>query len=206
MKGRDAEEKQTFIADARRAQIFEATIRTLDEIGYIRASMAQIAKRAGISAALISYHYRDKNDLMDYALMKLATDLSSSVLERTAAASGPREKLQAYIEASIAYQAENPARSTALIEIVFHARTADGMPYYKLQDDEDDPLENELRRILRLGQEQGEFGAFDLDAMASAIRGALDEYGFNVKLKARIDPIRFSQELVDLFSRAIGHR
>jgi hypothetical protein len=66
MKNIDKEEtKQSFIAEARRAQIIEAAIRTLDEIGYVQASLAQIAKRAGISTALISYHFSDKDDLMN---------------------------------------------------------------------------------------------------------------------------------------------
>ncbi|MCC3374242.1 TetR family transcriptional regulator [Cohnella sp. REN36] len=203
MKDKHTDEKQTFIADARRAQIFDATLMTLDEVGYIRASMAQIAKRAGISAALISYHFRDKSDLMDYTLMKLLTDMSTYVLERTEAASSPRDKLKAYIEASIAYQAEKPARNIALIEIVFHARTADNVPYYKLNDDEEDPLESELLRILRMGQEQKEFGEFNVWAMASAIRGGIDEYAFNGKLKGNVDPNSYSMELVNLFGRAV---
>ena len=51
---KEADERQSFIAEARREQIIEATIATLDEIGYVNASLAQIAKRAGISTPLIS--------------------------------------------------------------------------------------------------------------------------------------------------------
>jgi len=197
------DEKQTFITEARRAQIVDAAIMTLDEIGYIRASMAQIAKRAGISTALISYHFRDKNDLMDYTLMKLVTDMSSYVLERTKAALRPHDKLRAYIEASIAYQADRPSCNIALIEIVFHARTADNVPYYKLNDGEEDPLESELQQILLMGQREKEFGEFNVWIMAGAIRGAIDEYTFNGKLKGNVDPHSYSIELVNLFNRAV---
>ncbi|MEQ6854825.1 TetR family transcriptional regulator [Lysinibacillus capsici] len=51
--------KNTFIQEARKQQIIEATIATLDDIGYVKASLAQIAKRASISTALISYHFVD---------------------------------------------------------------------------------------------------------------------------------------------------
>ncbi|GAB2696554.1 TetR family transcriptional regulator [Paenibacillus thermoaerophilus] len=78
-----AHEKQSFIAKARRAQIIDAAIATLDEIGYVNTSLAQIAKRAGISTALISYHFKDKNDLMDHTLMTLLHDEASYVMERT---------------------------------------------------------------------------------------------------------------------------
>ncbi len=197
------DEKQTFIAEARRLQIVDATIKTLDEIGYIHASMAQIAKRAGISTALISYHFRDKNELMDDTLKKLVSDMNTYVLERTSATIGPHDKLRAYIEASIAYQAGRPSSNYALIEIVFHARTVDDVPYYKLDDDEEDPLESELQQILRMGQEQKEFGEFDVQVMASAIQGAIDEYAFNGKLKGSVDPHSYSKELVNMFNRAV---
>jgi len=41
--------KNTFIQEARKQQIIEATITPLDDIGYVKASLAQIAKRASIS-------------------------------------------------------------------------------------------------------------------------------------------------------------
>lgn len=49
VKKMPSEGKQSFIAEARREQIIEAAINTLDEIGYVKASLAQIAKNAGIS-------------------------------------------------------------------------------------------------------------------------------------------------------------
>ncbi|WP_079911518.1 TetR/AcrR family transcriptional regulator [Paenibacillus sp. 32352] len=203
MRNNKKDEKKSFISEARREQIFDAVIMTLDEIGYIHASMAQIAKKAGISTALISYHFRDKNDLMDYTLMKLLSDMSSYVLERTNASSTPSDKLRAYIEASIAYHIEKPKYNIALIEIIFHARTLDNIPYYKLDDDEENPLDRELQQILLDGQETKDFGKFNVMVTASAIRGSIDEYIFNKKLIGTIDPQSYSTELVNLFNRAV---
>lgn len=203
MKHKKTDEKKSFISEARREQIFDAVIMTLDEIGYIHASMAQIAKKAGISTALISYHFRDKNDLMEYTLNKLSSDVSTYVLERTQASIAPTDKLRTYIEASIAYHVNKPKHNIALIEIVFHARTVDNIPYYKLDDDEDSPLESELHQILLAGQEKKEFGSFNVLVMASAIRGSIDEYIFNRKLIGTIDPQSYSSELVNLFNRAV---
>lgn len=203
MRNKKKDEKKSFISEARREQIFDAVITTLDEIGYIHASMAQIAKKAGISTALISYHFRDKNDLMDYTLEKLLSDMSSYVLERTQASSTPSDKLRAYIEASIAYHVEKPIYNIALIEIVFHARTLDNIPYYKLDDDEENPLDRELEQILLAGQGTKDFGEFNVMVTASAIRGSIDEYIFNKKLIGTIDPQSYSIELVNLFNRAV---
>src|SRR5690625_5028884 len=93
------EEKQSFIAEARREQIVEAAIKTLDEIGYVNTSLAQIAKRARISTALISYHFTDKNDLMNHVLMKLLEGSTSYILERVRQERAPYEKLHTFIVA-----------------------------------------------------------------------------------------------------------
>lgn len=198
-----AGEKQSFIAEARRRQIVEAAIVTLDEIGYASASLAQIAKRAGISTALISYHFKDRNDLLDQTLITLVADSDDYILTRTRAGRTPTERMHTYITASLAYQATHHQRYMALLEIVFHARTADNVPYYKIADDADEPTLRELLQILRDGQEQGEFGAFNADVMASSIRGAIGEYLLNPSLLARVDLETYSAELVQLFDRAI---
>ncbi|MCX7749670.1 MAG: TetR family transcriptional regulator [Clostridia bacterium] len=197
------ENKPSFIAEARREQIMEAAIQTLDDIGFVNASLAQIAKRAGISTALISYHFADKFDLMNHVLMNLVERSSAYVLERVHQADTPTDKLNAFIVASLAYQGTHPARNTALIEIVFNARTTDNVPYYKLgEDEEEDPLLLELLNILREGQEKGEFAEFHTDAMAALIQGAIGEYMFNSSLTKKIDLETYSMELVKTVQRA----
>jgi TetR/AcrR family transcriptional regulator, transcriptional repressor of bet genes len=197
-----AKEKQSFIAEARREQIFEAAIKTLDEIGYVKTSLSQIAKRAGISTALISYHFSDKNDLMNHVLMKLLEGSTSYVLERVRRERTAQAKLNAFITASLAYQGTHPAHYAALLEIIFNARTPDNIPYYKLGgEDEEDQLMQELQHILREGQEKGEFGVFHVDVMASMIQGAIGEYMLNFAVTKKVDLETYSRELVKLVEK-----
>lgn len=198
------EGKQSFIADVRREQIIEAAIKTLDEIGYVKASLAQIAKRAGISTALISYHFADKNDLMNHLLLNLLEGSTSYILERVNQESTPHKKLNAFITASLAYQDTHPARNTALIEIIFNARTPDNIPYYKLNDDGDgDPITDELRSILRNGQKNSDFGKFNVDVMTHVIQGAIGEYMFNTDIAKKVDLETYSRELVNIVNQAL---
>ncbi|MED4953687.1 TetR/AcrR family transcriptional regulator [Paenibacillus macerans] len=200
------ETKQSFIAEARREQIIGAAIRTLDEIGYVHASLAQIAKRAGISTALISYHFADKNDLMNHLLMKLVELSTVYVLDKVRPANTPEEKLEAFINASLAYQGTHPAHNTALIEIVFNARTPDNIPYYKLddEDEEEDPLARELKTILQEGQRQGVFGDFHAGVMCKMIQGAISEYMLTSAHNKETDLETYSNELVKIVKRAVG--
>ncbi|CAM4205659.1 transcriptional regulator [Bacillus manliponensis] len=203
MNEKKTDGKQSFIAEARRQQIIEAAIQTLDEIGYVKASLAQIAKRAGISTALISYHFADKNDLMNHLLMHLVENSTSYILEKTAQQTTAREQLHAFITASLAYQSTHPMRNTALVEIVFNARTPENVPYYKLGDEEEEPLISELKNILRTGQENGEFGTFHVSVMANMIQGAIGEYMLNTAIVQEVDLETYSNELVTIIDRTV---
>ncbi|MCR8980767.1 TetR/AcrR family transcriptional regulator [Brevibacillus laterosporus] len=201
MNNNSGEEKQSFIAEARREQIIEAAIKTLDEIGYVKASLSQIAQRAGISTALISYHFSDKNDLMNHLLTKLLESSTSYILGKVRKEDTPKRKLDTFIVASLAYQGSHPTRNSALLEIIFNARTPDNIPYYKLGDDEDQIM-YELQQILRDGQEKGEFGAFHVDVMANTIQGAIGEYMGNAAITKKVDLETYTNELIDIVGKA----
>jgi TetR/AcrR family transcriptional regulator, transcriptional repressor of bet genes len=197
------EGKSSFIAEARREQIIEAAIKTLDEIGYVKASLAQIASRAGISTALISYHFADKNDLMNHLLTKLIERSTAYILEKVRQQSTPQEQLNTFIVASLAYQGTHAAHNAALLEIIFNARTPDNTPYYKLGDEEDEPILQELEQILRNGQEQGFFGVFDVNVMSSMIQGAIGEYMPISRITKKVDLETYSSQLVNIINQAV---
>ncbi len=198
------EGKLSFIAEARREQIMEAAIRTLDEIGYVNASLAQIAKRAGISTALISYHFSDKNDLMNHLLMRLVNRSTAYIVERVGLADTPTDKLTAFIMASLAYQGTHPLEYSALIEIVFNARSPENIPYYRLTDEEDeDESMAALVRIIREGQERGEFADCDVNVAANMVQGAIGEYMLNFAITRKVDLESYGSELVRLILRSV---
>ena len=97
---------------------------------------------------------------MNYVLINLLEESTSFILERVHQDSTPHEKLDAFILASLAYQGTHPAHNSALLEIIFNARTPENFPDYKLSEDEKEPLLYELQQILEDGQEQGVFGVF----------------------------------------------
>ncbi|SHH71287.1 TetR/AcrR family transcriptional regulator [Desulfosporosinus lacus] len=170
------EDKQSFITEARREQIIKAAIEVLKEIGYVNTSLAKIARKANISTGLISYHFSGKEDLMNNTLIYLIEQEWLFVNKRVAQQSTWTEKLIAFIEANLAYQVLNLANSIALIEIVFNARTSDQIPYYLLEDDEEDLKASLLKEILFKGQETNEFGGdFNPEVVSTIIQGAISE-------------------------------
>ena len=49
----------------RRQQLIKATMEAIDEVGLAEATVIQIARRAGVSAGIISHYFGGKNGLLD---------------------------------------------------------------------------------------------------------------------------------------------
>lgn len=191
--------KRSFIEEARRAQIIAAAIETLAEIGYGKASLAQIAKRAKISPSLIPYHFTDKDALIYQTLNDITTSWDTSVQTAVATGTTAGGQLRLYIQASLTYIGTRPTHFAALIEILFNARTPGGVLLYRI--DEEEPGLTLLKSVLTHGQETGEFRAFDVHATAIAIRGAINEF-FGEMHKPYVDLESYTAEVVALFARA----
>ena len=191
--------KRSFIEEARRAQIVSAAIETLAEVGYVKASLAQIAKRAGISTSLIPYHFKDKDDLMEQTVSELSLSWTTYVQEKVAEGTSAREKLHIYIESNLAYMGTRPKHFLALLEIVFNVRNADGSLRYVT--DEQDPSMIPLEQLLAEGQQNGEFRQFDVRNMAIALRGAVDQFLGQMHTN-RPDLEAYTTDLIEIFDRA----
>ncbi|EPY04985.1 transcriptional regulator [Paenibacillus alvei TS-15] len=171
------EDKQSFIAEARREQIIQACINTLEELGYTNVSLTKIAKTAKVSTGLISYHFSDKMDLINQTLLYLLNKKLDFISAKVVQEETPSSQLKAYIGASLAYQVANYKNNIALIEIVFNAQNEEGIPYYRADHgEEEDPLHTLLKEILIEGQQKQEFSKeFDVEMICVVIQGAIEE-------------------------------
>lgn len=194
--------KATFIMRARREQIIEAAVQTLDEIGFARASLAQIAKRADISTGLISYHFSDKQDLMNQVLEQLITQSATVILEQVFLGKDPLEQLQLYIQETLRYQREFPARQIALIEIVFQAKNTEEVPYYRMEDDGPDPLVEVLAEIIERGQEMGLLKRYHQTSLIHLIQGTI--YEGMISQQELPEAKRYEEEIVAMVMEAVS--
>lgn len=194
------EEKRTFIASVRRTQIINAAIEVLNDVGYTGASLAKIAQQAGISTALISYHFANKQELMEAILGEVVMSTMARVGEEVERAQTYREKLHCYIEANVRHVCERPKEFLALLEIVFNARTANDIPMYK--EDGEHPAVARLEELLNKGQECGEFRHFNTHAMAMTITATIDQYAQYEAVMSRFELEPYLKDLVETFDIA----
>jgi TetR/AcrR family transcriptional regulator, fatty acid metabolism regulator protein len=174
MQARRTGQKRTFTETARRAQIVAAAIETIAELGYGRASYAQIAGRAGLSSTgLISYHFASKDELIEQVVEEVVTAGQAFMRPRIEAALGARAKLRAYVESNLAFMASHAAYISAVAEI-FNAlpRERGGQPAPYAAWHERGIAQ--LQDLLQAGQREGEFTRFSTRVMAMTIRAAID--------------------------------
>ncbi|WP_439021318.1 TetR/AcrR family transcriptional regulator [Bacillus thuringiensis] len=190
----------SFIAEARREQIILACIDTLEEVGYNNLSLTKVAKKAKISTGLISYHFNDKLYLMNRTLQFLVDKQHEFISNRVLLAQSEINKLEAFIEAHLAYQETHYKNNIALIEIVFNARNEENIPYYRIEDEEDDALRTMLLDILKTGQQNGTFSnSFQTDTLASFILGAIEERMLQANSSISIE--NYSDELIKMVKK-----
>ncbi|UWS31018.1 transcriptional regulator BetI [Erwinia pyrifoliae] len=59
----------------RQAQLINATLTVIDRVGLANASLALIAKEAGVSTGIVSHYFGDKNSLLEACMLKILSDL-----------------------------------------------------------------------------------------------------------------------------------
>ncbi len=172
----------TFTEAARRAQIIECAIETIATLGYAQASLAQIAKQTGISKGVITYYFTSKEELLEQVVTEIYTAAVQAVTPQIAAQPTAQLRLQAYDQCNAEFRKQER--------------------YCKEQREVLRALEDLEEHLLRQGQEEGEFRAFDLRVMAVTIRRAIDAVAPLLAAHPTLDTDLYAQELVTLFDRA----
>ncbi len=65
----------------RRRSLIDATVDAIHERGYSDVTMAQIAKRAGVSGGLVHHYFGSKDQLLAATMRHLLTELGRAIRE-----------------------------------------------------------------------------------------------------------------------------
>jgi len=162
--------RPSFIEEKRRNQIVEIAIQTIATQGFSQASLAEIAKKAGISKGVISYHFDGKEELVEEILRSLLRKPADFIKERVSRAASAVEKLRAYVEANFEFMKMNRVGYVALVDLWGQRDSGRN----SLNADAYEPSRHYLAHILEEGQRTGEMRAFPVMPTASLIQGAID--------------------------------
>ena len=192
MTVRSESETLTRTQRARREDIVAAAIGVIHRDGYAAASIERIAKEAATSKSTVLYHFKTK-EAINAAVVRLLFDNGAAYMtERILAEESRRDRLRAYLSSNLRFISENTAHVNAVHRIV----EATG---FKVEDDSAVPP---LRQLLAAGQEANEFGAFDPEVMALAIRAIIDAASFHFAAHTDLDTDHYIDQAVQLFAKA----
>lgn|SRR6185312_754289 len=184
-------ENRSFAETARRVQIVDCAIETIAELGFAKASVEQIAKRAGVSKGVITYHFPNKEEIVDAIVEKVVAAGRAYMEPRIMAETSAAGRLRAYIESDLEFIDAHRKPLIALVEIAMSARRADGS--LVIGPESLAQRTASLEELLRAGQRSGEFRRFHTRVMALTIIQAIDgvppllarEPNLDVKLHAK---------------------
>jgi len=117
----------------RRQQLIEATLATVNEVGMHDATIAQIARRAGVSNGIISHYFNDKNGLIEATMRYIISNLGLAVKQQLQSLQGqpPAIRLRAIVAGNFDESQINSAATKAWL--AFWASSLHQPALYRLQ-------------------------------------------------------------------------
>jgi TetR/AcrR family transcriptional regulator, fatty acid metabolism regulator protein len=189
---------------ARRAQLVDCAVQSLCELGFAGTSIAEVARRAGVSKGVVTYHFPTKDALLWQVVAALYERTGSSIAERVATETTPLGALVSYIEANLAFVAEHTAHVRAVLEVVSNVHGPEADP--TAAADGLDALTAHVQAMIQRGLDSGEFAAVDAGTLATIIRAAIDTAAARGAKDPDFDHSLYSRQLVLLVRRALEPR
>ncbi|MDY7116970.1 transcriptional regulator BetI [Halomonas sp. SSL-5] len=167
----------------RRQQLIQATMAAIDEVGLADATVARIARHAGVSAGIISHYFSGKDGLLEATMRHILTDLGDAVAacRRELRHDTPRARLAAIIEGNFdRSQVTDPVAKTWL---AFWASSMHKPALQRLQQVNDRRLYSNLCAQFRrlMPRDEARLAARTLAAVIDGLwlRGALTPEGLD---------------------------
>lgn len=187
--------------DQRRQQILAGCIRVLARDGYQQATLARVAREAGVSKGLVSHYFGDRDSLMDQTAIAIIDDLRTGVARRIDTSAAAPEVVRSAVREAAGLGRTSPDQLRAVDELVHNLRDADGRPRLDLTVYEN--TYRAQRQLFRRGQTEGTLRQFDTRAMAVVYQGAIDAMIGYLDAHPDVDREEFAATTAELLITAI---
>lgn len=174
----------------RRQQLIKATMAAIDEVGLADATVARIARHAGVSAGIISHYFGGKDGLLEATMRQILSDLGEAVAARRRALTedSPRAHLGAIIDGNFdRTQVSGPVAKTWL---AFWASSMHQPVLARLQRVNDHRLHSNLctqfRRVMPREDARNAAGTLAAVIDGLWLRGALTPEGLDAERARRL--------------------
>jgi len=183
-------------------RILDAAIEVFAEKGFFNATVAEVARRAGVADGTIYLYYKGKDDL----LIRLFEQIMQMINEKLESATRDVPKATDRLRAVAAAQAELVVETPAFAEVI----CVELRQSSKFMKEYENPGFKRylafLAEIVEAGQKRGELDpSMDPHRVARSFFGALDELHLSWCLarKTRFDLRQASREVTEIFVRGL---
>src|SRR3954468_5127247 len=166
----------------KRARILDAAVKVFAERGFHSATVAEIARGAGVADGTIYLYFKGKDDLLLRLFDEKMTELVAEVKEALSTERNAPGKLRRFIQLHLALVERNPELASGLI-----VELRQSAQFLKAADRQKIAAYVDLiAEVVREGQERGELdGSVSPATVKRAIFGALDELALGWLLSGR---------------------
>ena len=177
----------------------DCAIEAIVEVGYQGASVAEVARRAGVSKGVVTYHFAAKDDLI-WAVVSRVFDSVAEHLRSRLSGTTAEAFVADYIGAWVEYYRTHTPYMLAMREIWSSFRDESGRQRLGSEVGADELAM--VESALELGQERGCRGKFSARVMAVTMKGALDRLLGQLAADPSLDLETYGAEIIALFERA----
>lgn len=169
----------------RRVEIVDAMLRVLADQGWAKATIARVAREAGLTPGLLHYHFQSKQEILVELVHRIETEHESRIRRLSMQATTPTQRVQAMVLAYL--KAGDEADASAVATWVIIVSEAIRQP--EVRDAFSDAilrLTAPMRLAIQDGLDAGEFntGGLDAEACAAAVMACVQGY-YNLGVAAR---------------------
>lgn len=180
-------------SDQRRTAILDAVVRVIIDIGYTEMTVADVAKAAGVSSALVHYHFSSKSELISAAL-RAASDDDKQFRESVAADEGSAlSRIERVLCESLPDDAND---GSWLLWIETWGETRRSAEIRNVMAELDEHETAVLERLIAEGEQAGEFECADHEGAAACLTALRDGLVIEYTLfQPEQSPVRMTEHL-----------
>jgi TetR/AcrR family transcriptional regulator, fatty acid metabolism regulator protein len=200
---RGSAEASTFTQVKRRDQLVDCAIDAIADLGFSRTSVAEVARRAGVSKGVVTYHFAAKDDLVHAVIARVLDSMAEYVQPRIYAAEPgmyPEKFIEPYITSWVGYFRTHARDVLALVRIYNGFRDEAGRPDPAFGVRADEVIA--VAEVLQRGQTSGKLGAFSARVIAASMKAVLDDLLIQFTDNSDLDIEAYGAELVAIFEKA----
>jgi AcrR family transcriptional regulator len=192
--------------DARREQMLRAAAELIGERGFSETRITDVARRAGVSPALVIYYFSTKEELLTEALRFAERSFFADVAAQLERLRTARERLETLVRATCIPQREGEIPGAWGLWFDLRMQAFRHPQVAKDRVERDQRWRDTIAGVVRGGQQAGEVGrSVDADAFAITFAALVDGLSIQVALADPVvDPERAFAIAMAFAARELG--